>query len=908
MSKRTASDAMGWNASMIQSLAHPSASTRQQLLWLLNTLVTSDSAAEQGFFLPELMEIWNGGYMIPIWKPSVIAPRTKLRTIVAQNSFTKLVASTVDISCRTAIEQCIGENNLIYRKSACQVIPNATRTMLESDEDAIYMTTDMKDAFPAAKKNFVYEVLLKKARSAPLLIQCFRAKYGNPAVIAVRMATGKTQFIKSADGLHQGCPLSMAYYAMAYAVIAEEAKLRIWQDNGHTIDDMSFADDLGFVTKQPAACFSYVDMIEDISKNRNAGIHHSLPKTFYYASPDAATQIKKELRERLPCLSDAEICEKVSIRGAASGGLKSLNVAIGSQQFVHREIRSRLDRHIAFFNRVKMISNKQVAGLLIRYRANHLMEHDAKVYTLEQMEPFTEEYAAILEDVMNWLLDTKLEANQSEKIFLPMRNGGFGVNDPRRAHPIAKLAAVADMARFFKDRARMVIDGERRFPFASKIWGHMNASQIVQPSAPWKTKLIKQICEMMTRIGPACDDILGDEASNDFVKLASTTLALQRVVTSKASQMVFDQALSCMADEDKRWLLSAASDGASTFLQVIPSDYTKKLSNSQYEVACKLRFNLQLASGCSITACACGMSFPSNAHMAGCSSISATPRHEILRQAAINVSRSAGFATQLREPRGPKYMHDAKPNEGADILIRNYWGGRDSLVDVFVVNPQVANTPLSAVKSTDKRKADHYKPLIDKGKYSFIPMGMESTGALSPALRSLLKKLPGTPEESLRPTEWFCPSDRVHARQQLVMAVVRETSNMVIAVRDKSIKLWVQNPVMSPAAASVSSDSVIESVSVVPALDGPILNVPGGEMEDVTPVPEEESSAAACDPPPALVGISGLNSEIGDSARPIPVVPGSMDPPPGVQRSRRSGIRDINYKVANSTGEFVSKH
>ena len=161
-------------------------------------------------------------------------------------------------------------------------------------------------------------------------------------------------------------------------------------------------------------------------------------------------------------------------------------------------------------------------------------------------------------------------------------------------------------------------------------------------------------------------------------------------------------------------------------------------------------------------------------------------RHSDLMSAVMKLARSVGFYAS-REPNdhmrpAGQHMRDEGFNSHADILLLKH--NLKYYVDVSVVRSTQASklkqqsnptTPLQAAGYRAKSKHKKYDEICRVNGYQMVPFVIESTGALAPEGRQLLKLLSEHASDSdLSPREWLA-----HAYNYI--SVVLQNGNARIA-------------------------------------------------------------------------------------------------------------------------------
>ena len=155
-------------------------------------------------------------------------------------------------------------------------------------------------------------------------------------------------------------------------------------------------------------------------------------------------------------------------------------------------------------------------------------------------------------------------------------------------------------------------------------------------------------------------------------------------------------------------------------------------------------------------------------------------RHNQLRDALYAAAASANLAP-LRELRALIPESDSRP---ADVLIPRYTNGKDTCIDVTVINScrldllqrssEIAGFALNHVFNAKWTK---HGPACERAGMIFLPLAFDTFGAVHPQGADFLKKLGKTIARATAQDESECVN---HLFQRLSMLLVKGNVNLLL--------------------------------------------------------------------------------------------------------------------------------
>ena len=573
------------------------------------------------------------------------------------------------------------------------IIHAARQATQEGDEDFLVLQVDFLNAFNMADREKAF-VAMEEA--FPDLIEWVLTCYNCEA----KLIFGKT-IILSQVGFHQGDPLAGLLFSLTLHPIIMKIQQRIQglKLNTWYLDDGS----LGGNKRQLQGA---VDII--LQEGPARGLFLSTART-------VPPQAKPKSTVWSPCgvnLQDDPLDR--GIPRVKEEGIILLGSPIGSQHFVDEAIRERISKVKTFLESLPLLQNGQVEYTLLR----SCLSLPKFMYTMRTTEttdhqPLWQGVDCLIREAMSRILGVPLSTTQWLQAQLPVKMGGMGLFSTWDLAPAAyctSYLAAHDL--------KLTI---------------LNKTQ--EESPPIISAGMLEYLSSKTGEDSTIDSLIGTSQS-------AVSLSIHLKKHQLLTQTIQGQGV---VRETAR-LASVGLLHAGDWLNVMPSPTLGlAMDPAEFTVCVKYRLGVKVFSTAGKCPACPAMSDALGDHAISCGYAGERiARHDRLRDALFSTAQQ-GCLGPTREDRALLPGSDARP---ADVLIPNWTGGRDTALDITVVNPlQAAMVNQAAVTAGHGLTVAYDRKMTKAGEECrragmvFIPMPMETLGGWHEKTEMQVKKL-----------------------------------------------------------------------------------------------------------------------------------------------------------------------
>ena len=484
--------------------------------------------------------------------------------------------------------------------------------------------------------------------------------------------------ILSRTGFHQGDPLASLLFSLTLQPLVEQIKQEApaLKLNEWYLDD-------GVIGGKKEELQIAVDILLDQGPRR--GLFLSRLKSSVWSSAVSLTQ--DPLERQIPAINDE--------------GIVVLGSPVGSKAFEKRILEERIEKAKLICDKLPLLQDPQVEYTLLRSCLSlpKLMFNLRTTYSLDHMDLWIS-FDEIMRECLGRILGTPLLDQQWQQAQLPVSLGGLGL---RAAVDHAPAAYVCSLV----------------------------ASQDLKES----------ILDMSSEECPLFipEDLLKhlSESLGEDISLISVRTQTQREISLKLDlrnhQLLSNNFQGQGVTREIARLASLGLPHAGDWLNVVPSP-SLGLQMRQSEFIMSVKYRL----GCDVypftgkcTAC------PNVSDIKGDHAISCGYEGE--RIARHDHLRNALFSTCVQACLGPsredRALIPGSNNKPADLLIPSWTGGKDTAIDITVVNPlqvtlldRAADTPGHALTHRYNEKMAKHGAACSGAGLAFIPMPVETLG------------------------------------------------------------------------------------------------------------------------------------------------------------------------------------
>ena len=539
------------------------------------------------------------------------------------------------------------------------------------------------------------------------------------------------QIVSSRTGVQQGDPLGPLFFACGI----QKAILQIQQEHPSSFH-VYYLDDgtiVGPLSDLDVALSKLTERLPHL------GLHVNLVKT--------------KLFTRHPIQSFPNLSQLI---GLSSEGLEALGTPIGTPSFVQQHVERKFTQAANFCEKVKLVSNSQVAFALLRFCAGTCrIVHLAKVVPPDCLQRFL------------WNLDEAMVATAQhcgglvlnhvarEQLFLPTRLGGVGFMSSLRTAPPA----------FVTTLQRFLAEGSHTLKVPDQVTSlarieYPSALQALERASPPTASQALQWLDQPTAFSSVHDDFSSLKWWNDLL-----------------AQSVRKSLLDSVNARDRARLLCQGDGNSGCWLEPCPSESLGlRLSSSEFSILLKWWLGLPVmpdAPGCSCPLCGDAADIFGD-HALACRRGGFYPRHTAVRSFLWHLGTAAGLRTTCEVGLGGL-------ERPADVLFSHWKGGAPLAVDAVVVHPLNPSTPFSQVQSgeeslvtAEQEKRNKSESACQAAGVQFAPFALSTFGRMGDTAQSIFHDLVASMPDSRQGPE------QSKFMQQLQLALKREIARMLL--------------------------------------------------------------------------------------------------------------------------------
>ena len=603
---------------------------------------------------------------------------------------------------------------------------------------------DLRNAFNCVHRD---SVLDGTRRYAPGLFNWLQTMLINQSPLFLGQ-----HIIQSASGVHQGCPLGPAGFALGiHRILADLQRKPLWFTSFYLDDGI------------------LIGPLEDLA-NAFAHLARELAEVGCLINTEKCVLwgpgLSKESIQGFNLPGDHPFRHVASPRFDAGEGITVLGIPVdppgisaGSKAAFSNSIQAL--RRVC--DTIRTIHDPQVAHCLLRQcgdagRLNFLLRSTGAVGSLDILHEADSIILSCFEDSLHLHLD----GIRRDQVQLPVHLGGCGIRTPTRIWPAARLASVA--------------------VFLSKGASICGIPPQALQSIP--TDIPAVIRQAMMHLGQHFHPLDRWNSQGVLMKSADADHLSQRWWHEQLSNCHAEALQRSLAGRDLTRYVSQTGGPAGQWMTIKPSPALRTLiPREDYLIGMRWHLGLPiipedenfLCSGCQRPVDVYGD------HLVSCPRNNFWRRHNAVQETLLSLASQAGVphlreAPLERERRRGRLLPNVRP---ADILLRHWAGGKDSAVDCTVSHPaQLSEHPLTGDKArsflrrVEADKLRKYEDICDNEGWDFIPFGMNTWGGVGPHGTSLLNRL------ARKATAVADEADRReeddNLRQNLALAVMRE--------------------------------------------------------------------------------------------------------------------------------------
>ena len=654
-----------------------------------------------------------------------------VRPIAVGMTWRRLFARSVCLQFKSAFRVSLsGLQFGVAAEGGLETLVHAFRMLAEWSEkkdldDLEIWQFDATNAFNSIHRAAILEQLMANYRQ---LAPFFLAMYHVRGLLRVHLDNGTYSWMLSEEGVQQGDPLALIYFALALQRALVEAQ-----------------------RMNPTVLFGgYVDDVSGAGKHGKDGVEGPAAKAFReFKELAAAIGLKANLKK---CIVDgvsrrsegypAEMvlrASKVPEGEDSARGLKCLGSPIGSSEYVRSFLRGVCDELKALIAAISNLEDVQVALLLLRHASGQFGFMERTVPSAAVLEFAGEIEGAVLEAVSK-LLGLTLLPGTAARVFLPEKSGGLGMHSVSRGARVAYTTAFAT--------------------FAGRI------SELPAAMGKFYTECVSE--ERSRELNLLLKDC-GAAALRKPQNRKLNTLLSARAVESAVAVIITGE------PELEAELKRMQDPSAFAFLLAVPTEQSTKIAPPQMRISVALWLGLNadpLLPGARY--CGCNWSTPKDrtvTHMLRCGHGGGTiKRHNAIEAIVVEMSKAAEV------PVHAEVMHILENQQRADAVLEKKAGvvARDTVVDVMVT--------VGALSAGDRTKCTKYEETCTTRGMEFVPLIFGIAGDCGEKAKTLFEKLLRVIPSDVQHYEQRpgAPNVRHHFMQLLSCAVHRGTAAHLI--------------------------------------------------------------------------------------------------------------------------------
>ena len=564
---------------------------------------------------------------------------------------------------------------------------------LTCDPSKIYIgTTDLAAAYQGIDQGLI---LNEMANNYPRFFPLVAFMFKNP----IKMIYNK-HVILSEQGVTQGSCLGSMLFCAGFAAMDRKIEAGLGPNSGELFKS-AFADDTLFVGTLEA----HLKRLEILEKEGpEMGIYLNKAKSKVIMPMSAEEEIKRYPKD---------------FERMQGGGLVVLGAPVGTKEFVQEFIDDKITKVEVLLEKIKTLENPQVIGALIKQcvqgpKLAHLMRTTNPEDTKDQWK----RYDAVSQGILEYMVGAPIKPKEWEMATMRKDESGLGlVNFPHTA-PICFVASISASR-----------------PLQTHLLKKFHP--ITQtPTYRDHSGAAAKIVSQLENAAITTETI--DQAINNS---AIPSMDLHKLLSEKRSTILKNSSCKAM----KAVIMSGSGPGAGAWMEAYAYKKTK-MENTTYTTALRMRMGMKVSDR---HKCSCGQERDEyGVHALVCKKGFRTKRHNDLRDTFAELAREAGLDATV-EPPGYQLglKSDGKPRP-ADVLIRNWSGGKCAAFDMGVSCvtsmgnvAKASKTPLATADAYAQHKNDKYRELCRAQDILFVPLIVETHGAWTHEAVKVFKRL-----------------------------------------------------------------------------------------------------------------------------------------------------------------------
>ena len=563
----------------------------------------------------------------------------------------------------------------------------------EADEGWMLLQLDLVNAFNVCDRDSAFQAVEEEF---PDIMKWVLTCYSTASFLVFG-----DSIIMSECGFHQGDPLASLLFSLTLHPIIEKINSDV---PGLSLNEW-YLDD-GAVAGKKEQLQQVVDILLEHGPAR--GLHLSTAAT---VSPPGRAKSTIWLPN-----SDNTQTDPLDrgIPRVEEEGIILLGCPIGSPEFVRMGILDRIRKVELATDKLPLLRDAQIEYVLLR----SCLSLPKMMYTLRTSDPTNYQMCwqrcdDITRDALSLILGRPMDEKQWKQAQIPTSMGGLGLSSARDHAPAAYATSVLSA----QDLKLSILGREEE-----------SSPPNIQPA-------------LLTYLS----DKMGEEAS-----IESLTGVPQRAVSLTInlnnSKLLSNHINELGEVREKARLNSVGLPHSGDWLNVLPSPTLGlHIRSAEFVMSVKYRLGMPVYSTAGQCPACLHHSDALGDHAISCGyQGERIARHDSLRDALYAATQAACLGA-TREDRSLLPGTEARP---ADVMIPNWTCGKDTALDVTVVNPlqtrlveQAANTAGHALVTAYNRKMNQAGEACRREQILFVPMPMETLGGWHEATELQVKRV-----------------------------------------------------------------------------------------------------------------------------------------------------------------------
>lgn len=398
----TAAGRTGWRNEHIKGMqkVHPN---------FVQALASVLDAWSDGNIPREMAELQAGGRITPLLEG------TKVRPIVAQETFVRIMASAVGDLERQVIKDKVGECQFgVGVKDGMDIMRTAMDFAMQKNPGWVGVKIDIAGAYDNVDRWKISQLL----RDCPKLARMFAFSYGHTNLLTLRMKNQEVKKVLTDRGVLQGDSLAPAYWSVAIAEAMRKAKEAV--PMGLVV---GWLDDVFIVGPPTEAQVAYTEFTKEAAL---VGATVNVAKLSVLTQADTVPQFVGGPLERVP------LAKAINVVGVPVGDKKAC------EDLVNKKVEERMKE----MEVLKKLGHTQTEFLILKYCLLTQMVHIIRGMPPDvSLKCATVHDDNVLKSVEHMVEEALTRRAEKATVQLPECEGGMGLRSMRRMRPAAFLAA-----------------------------------------------------------------------------------------------------------------------------------------------------------------------------------------------------------------------------------------------------------------------------------------------------------------------------------------------------------------------------------------------------------------------------------------------------------------------------------